>query len=65
MLFKRSVLWCRIQKGTSGMECEGWVGVSDVQNSKLVFKWFGKDLVVKNKAPSTTWNPPNCDVLSP
>lgn len=47
------------------MKCEGWVGVSDVQNSKFAFKWLGKDLAVKNKALLTTWNPPKYDVPSP
>lgn len=47
------------------MKCEGWVGVSDVQNSRLAFKWFGKDLAVKNKALLTTRNPPKYDVPSP
>lgn len=47
------------------MKSEGWVGVSNVQNSKLAFKWFGKDRAVKNKALLTTWNPPKCGVPSP
>lgn len=47
------------------MKCEGWVGVGDVQNSKLAFKWFGRGLAVKNKALLTTWNLPKCDVPSP